>query len=370
MLGQGRGIVPKHATALQRHAPARKTEPVQDIVRLQLHGPQDAPATTTITDGGGSQLAIPQVYLLFWGSRWGASPPPAHSMSDLCNAFAKIIAGPYLSAAAQYGNHGSAKLIAAYWIDHSDPPNNFLNSDVQREIADLIDLRGLSYDPHGYYLVIMPPGIEAKDKSLAGEHFHVRHEQHVDNLTIGWVLYSDDVNETTAVFAHELVEGMTDPCGTGIQVNPTDRDSWHEIGDVCQSVASSNGVVVNSYWSQEDKVCVVPTWVRIKNRKITCIRKSSTVDPHHAIKLVGGISVESGEHFHVTEEQCIQDIDNGVRYFVVGADGSEADVEVRAWFPTWARGRASRFIAASPDRSPRDNLLSLPECPHGPGIPG
>jgi Protein of unknown function (DUF3892) len=58
-----------------------------------------------------------------------------------------------------------------------------------------------------------------------------------------------------------------------------------------------------------------------------------------------------------------------VRYLVRGADGSQADVEVRVWFPPW-QPQGGRYIATRADRSPADNLLALPECPHGPGIPG
>jgi hypothetical protein len=349
-------------------APAGEPLVVRDVVRLRFHAHGDAPATTAISNGGGPQLTRPHVYLLFWGERWGATPAPAHSMSDLHGAFAKIIAGPYLSAAAQYGNEGLAGLMGAWWIDHSNPPNHFSDGDVQHAVTRLIDDHGLPYDANGYYMVILPPGIDAQEKSLAGKHVYVREHEHGHDIIVGWVLYADDMNEMTRVFSHELVEGMTNPFGTGVQVKPADPEAWNEIGDVCSSMAPSNGIVVNSYWSQEDKACVVPTWVRIHNRKITSIRKRAGVERQRAIELVGGISIESNEPFYVTQAECIKDIDNGVRYFIVAADGKRVDIEVVAQFPRWAGGRATRFIAAK-DKSSEDTLLSLPESPRGPGIP-
>jgi hypothetical protein len=362
------GVVRKLAPRGPAPAPAGETMAVRDVVRRCFHAHGDAPASTAISNGGGRQLTRPAVYVLFWGERWGVAPPPACAMGDLHGAFAKIIAGPYLSAAAQYGNEGLAALQGAYWIDHSHPPNHFSDDDVQREVTKLIDNHGLPYQASAYYMVILPPGIEASDKSLAGKHVYVREHEHGHDITVGWVLYDDDMNEMTRVFSHELVEGMTNPFGTGLQVKPADPVAWNEIGDVCTSVAPSNGIVVNAYWSQEDKACVVPTWVKIHDRKITSIRKRAGADEQRAIMLVGGVSIESNQPFYVTQEECIKDIDNGVRYFILAADGRRIEVAARAQFPRWAGGHAARFIATT-DQSQEDALLSLPECPRGPGIP-
>jgi hypothetical protein len=41
-------------------------------------------------------------------------------------------------------------------------------------------------------------------------------------------------------------------------VDPRNSSSWHEICDVCQSVADLNGVSVASYFSASDGACVIP----------------------------------------------------------------------------------------------------------------
>jgi hypothetical protein len=67
-------------------------------------------------------------------------------------------------------------------------------------------------------------------------------------------------------FSHELVEALTDPEGNGIQVNPTNPTNWNEICDVCATPGIVNGVTVQSYWSQQDQACVIPTNIPVVNR--------------------------------------------------------------------------------------------------------
>jgi len=372
-MGKGRGIVPRR-TGTAEASRATASVQIKDIVRQKFFGPKDAPPTSTIHDGAGFRLTRANVYLLFWGDVWLSSSPPPNTVADIANAVANIIAGPYLSATTQYGLDGFCEFTAAYVINHSTPRDGLLDSDIQLELTELIDFKGLPFDPFAFYMFVLPPGVKPNvTPPHQGEHSFILDGLNSAYANFGWIEYEGALGDMTSLFAHELVEAVTDPHGYAIQVNPWDLVNWNEVADVCQSNGFSNGVLVNSYWSQEDNACVVPDWVTIRNRQITCIRKNPRVDPHHAIKLVGGTSVESGQPFFVTQEQCIKDIDSGVRYFVVGADGSRADVEVRAWFPPWLPPgvhQASRFIATKPDKSAADNLLSLPECPHGPGIPG
>jgi len=63
----------------------------------------------------------------------------------------------------------------------------------------------------------------------------------------------------TSVFSHELAESVSDPDGDGTQVNPRNSSNWNEICDVCCSSYRLNGVLVQSYWSDRDQACIVPT---------------------------------------------------------------------------------------------------------------
>jgi Protein of unknown function (DUF3892) len=60
--------------------------------------------------------------------------------------------------------------------------------------------------------------------------------------------------------------------------------------------------------------------------------------------------------------ECIREIDRGNRFFVVGADGSQADVKVFMRFSPDGHPLGRRYIATVRDESKDDNLLSLPDC--------
>jgi hypothetical protein len=184
-----------------------------------------------------------------------------------------------------------------YRIDHADPPQDFRDTDVTLECTELIDFKGLPFDPFAFCLFVMPPGIRPDDRSHDGNHTFILDGLNTAYANVGWIIYHDDIGAMARVFSHELVEAMTDPHGYGVQVNPTSLTDWYEVADVCASYAVSNGAVVASYWLDQDKACVVPISVQVRNRQITCVRKVPRADPHHAIKLVGGISVESRQPF-------------------------------------------------------------------------
>src|SRR5207249_3284123 len=59
-------------------------------------------------DGSGLVLTHVNVYLVFWGSAWAQDPIP--SADDITKSVASILAGPYMSALAQYRNVGSGTL--------------------------------------------------------------------------------------------------------------------------------------------------------------------------------------------------------------------------------------------------------------------
>jgi hypothetical protein len=77
-----------------------------------------------------------------------------------------------------------------------------------------------------------------------------------------WVRNDGALNNNTSIpriFSHELVEACTDPEGDAWQINPVNSTNWNEIGDACSSTTVLNGVLVQSYWSQFDHACVIPT---------------------------------------------------------------------------------------------------------------
>lgn len=111
----------------------------------------------------------------------------------------------------------------------------------------------------------MPPGVSFNNPSTVGEHTYdtdYDFPADYDKAWFAWVTNDGSLtnyNSIPRIFSHELVEACTDPEGDGIQVNPPSSSNWHEIGDVCSSAASLNGVMVQSYWSQRDQACIIPT---------------------------------------------------------------------------------------------------------------
>jgi hypothetical protein len=317
---------------------------------------------TTVSDGGGRKMTSAKLYVIFWGDGWQSVPAGSPSISDVLNDIASILATPYLDGLREYTpSFTRATLEAAYFLDGYNPPSSFTSNDT-----DYIAWYMMAYGPIPEELetivcVMMPPGIT---HSLNGEHsFSI-----VPNLTtvpVLWVRYRAREGISCA-FSHELVETITDPDGTGIQIDPRGISDWNEIGDACNNLCRApNGVSVQSYWSASAQACIIPTFVPVVARQISCIRKHEHADINHPIRWVGGIDIPSRQAFSMTQVDCIAAIDRGERFFVQGADGSQADVRVFVHFPPWGR-QGIRYIATVADRSKLDNLLSLPDCPRGP----
>jgi hypothetical protein len=375
---RGRGVVPVEP---RRSRPIAERERGTDV----RHGAEtvvrtfgDAPATTTVSWGGSGVPQVGHIYLFFWGEQWRSNPLPSPSAEDVFADIVKILNSPYLTKLKQYFVRQNLGITAAYMVSGGVGPNNgFSDSDVQQFVANQIDIYNVGFSNEAVYIVMMPPGIKPHDSSVTGSHSAVYETVGAQDAHVAWVEYDttggttrDNISQT---FSHELAEMLTDPEGDSLQVDPRDDSNWNEICDICFSTARVSGVSVSSYWSDEDKACVVPIDVPVKNRQIDCINKGipmtndpaavrvAHLDPHIAIWAVGGVSLETRQRFSRTQKDVIKDIQQGMNYFVVGKDGSRAKVIVRIVFPPW-NAQGVVCIATTPDRSIEDNLLSLPEC--------
>jgi uncharacterized protein DUF3892 len=84
--------------------------------------------------------------------------------------------------------------------------------------------------------------------------------------------------------------------------------------------------------------------------QVTCVTTRDPARPE-------GITHLGGAGWRKTREQVVAEIDAGVNDFYTLAGGSRAVVVVVR--PT---GMAA-YVRTTPDRTGRDNLLSLPPCP-------
>jgi hypothetical protein len=369
-LGKGFGPAP----IPQERPVAALTHPGgKDIVPVPFNGVGDAPATATITDGGGYRLSRPWVNFIFWGSAWAATPAPNPNLVQIANDAVSIMTGPYLSSLDQYRATTSARFAAAFMDTRSNPPNPFTTQNVLNYVTQLID-EGTLPQPYSYsggdpmHFVMMPPGaafINPPGFNTGGLHTFLEYEVVLGRsltVPVAWILFGSRVFIST-VFSHELAEACTDPYGDGIQVNPSNPTNWNEIGDVCATPQQLNGVAVQSYWSQRDTACIIPLQRPVR-KQITCIRKNPRSDIRHPIRAVGGmtVSLKKNVPFLITQSECIRQIDAGDTFFVVDKNGNAAEVRVYIHFPPWNL-QGTRYIATVPDASKDDNLLALPECP-------
>jgi hypothetical protein len=259
----------------------------------------------------------------------------------------------------------------------NNPPKKYQTSDVANLITASID-GGTLPEPDEetrdvLHVVFMPPGTTAPP-NLGGLHTYASYTDYDfpfdfdinDRSHMAWVAFGSRAS-ISSLFSHELVEALTDPEGDGIQVNPTNPSNWNEIGDVCSTRGVVNGVTTQSYWSQQDQACVIPANIPLQ-MQITCINMTPSIDPYPPIREVGGINRTQNIPFRMSQADCINSIDRGNRFFVMGPGGSQADVHVYVHFPPWSL-QGIRYIATNPDNPRSDSLHSLPECPIAPPPP-
>ena len=211
-------------------------------------------------DGGGLVLTHVNVYLVYWGSAWAQNPTP--SADDITRSVASILAGPYMSALAQYRNVGSGILYGKMLVTTSDPPKTFSSDDVSNLLKDLINMEtvpGPNDVDQLLYCVIMPVGVSSDQSNVIGEHFSPG-----EDILCAWVMNDGTLDSVTTLFSHELVEACTNPHGDGYQFDAPGQCSaspinWCEIGDICEGIRDDvNGIIVQEYWSARDSACIAP----------------------------------------------------------------------------------------------------------------
>lgn len=337
----------------------------------RFHNSGDAPSTTTVTSGSGKRLRNAIVNLIFWGDAWQASPAPNPSLSQVVADAASILAGPYQVRVAQYGATAARLGTVFVSVPGFNPPRNFQTSDVQRLVTDAIDGGALPEPDEEttdvLHLVFMPPGT-TPPPNLGGLHtfavwndwdfpfdFDINQRSHV-----AWVAFGNRAF-VSSVFSHELVEALTDPEGDGVQVDPTNPTNWNEIGDVCSSRGLVNGVTVQSYWSQQDRACVIPINL-VFEFEITNVRRLRGASAlAHPIQELVGINRTENVPFRMSQDECIASLDRGNRFYVAGPNGRKLEVEAHIHFPPWSL-QGVRYLTTNAKDPRADRLFELPEA--------
>jgi hypothetical protein len=235
-------------------------------------GGGDAGPGTTFVDNGGAILTNVNLQLIFWGSAWTRAPNPSDIQIE--NSVVNILNGTYMSALSQYRGIGKGRYRGKVLITSSDPPNPFTDQDVVNLLTSLITNRTVpkpSDDSQILYCVVVPVGVNNSGSGFIGEHSYFVYTDVGPSGTrntrahFAWLTNNGTLDYVTKIFSHELVESCTDPEGSAILGSPgtCSQSGWCEIGDVCNSANRLNGVLVQSYWSQTDRACIVPQALQI-----------------------------------------------------------------------------------------------------------
>jgi hypothetical protein len=90
--------------------------------------------------------------------------------------------------------------------------------------------------------------------------------------------------------------------------------------------------------------------------QVRCINKTSRSSPHERIRDIGGVNSD-GSRWKLSENQAIQDIENGkYTFYVERPIGRRVNVVI-------AVRLGHKYLKTQADGEQPDNLLALPECP-------
>ncbi len=235
----------------------------------------DAQSSDSASTGGIVGTATLQ--LLFWGGFWEKATGP--STGDIRNAVAAILTSPYLSQLGQYG-HKDVALGPSTLVYADVPSPTFSNDDVNNMVWDLIDQDTFPEpDAEGgrnIYMVFAPAGTQNDNPQTRGAHSDPTDTDagDKDRAWVGWTNHGS-LDFISQVFSHELVEILTDPePNSGWQMNRS-LNGGTEIGDACNNTgARAEGVLLQAYWSESHKACIVPR----RRRTVSVVRSDPSYD--------------------------------------------------------------------------------------------
>jgi hypothetical protein len=214
-------------------------------------------------DNNGAVLQVTQLFLIYWGAAWTASPAPTPTTGQITAACRTMMASAYMTGLAQYRGIGRGFVRGSVVITSSNPPSGFTDSQVSTFIDTQITagtVPGPDVDNQTLYCVVMPNGVNASNTGFIGEHtYYTRSGQRIH---FAWITNSGSLSSLTTIISHEIVEAATDPEGSAFLgvAGTCSQGGWCEIGDVCSSTSVVDGVTVQSFWSNQAGACAVPAW--------------------------------------------------------------------------------------------------------------
>jgi hypothetical protein len=218
----------------------------------------------TTSDNLGPTLSDAQVRLIFWGVGWQSSGGQALK-SQVEAAVDTLNAGPYFYSPlpgydlSQYrpGTHARPTRVASLSTTYHTPGTTFTETDV-------VQMLGHEYPPSSqYFYYVIPDPNSTPVGNTSGHNYWINFQfdesyAYSRNLPLGTPGQLDDL---TRLYAREMVEAITDPTGSALQLNPRSALNWNDIagGVAEQYTYRVNGVLAQSYWSRGNHKFIVPT---------------------------------------------------------------------------------------------------------------
>src|SRR5262249_29848254 len=174
---------------------------------------------------GDGIMKTADVYPILWGSFWSENPGKANSLSDKLKAVVQV--GNYLSGLQQYGSNGIAIIHTAVIDDSTDPndistgPFGSVSGEGNHAVYDQeLRLTKPTDSKHqAIYAVFTGPTVGSSKAGFNQPSIHpdlfspdIREEIWV-GTGAGKADSNFNMDRTTSVFSHELVEAMSDMWG-------------------------------------------------------------------------------------------------------------------------------------------------------------
>jgi hypothetical protein len=227
---------------------------------------------------GGPVISNVKIFTVFWNAS-------VSNQSALDSFYGTLANSAYVDQLSEYSTStqtiGRGKFIGTY-VDTGAPSTSQLSdSDVQKELARLVDANAVpAPDGNTLYMIHFPAGVSiSMDGATSCQQFCAYHASVTHGS--GTIYYgvmpdfsgacsscggeSTSFNGTTVVASHEVAEAITDPnIGVANATNDEHQLGWYddqndEIGDVCegQSVTFA-GYRVTEVWSNKQNACAAP----------------------------------------------------------------------------------------------------------------
>jgi len=225
-------------------------------------------ASTTngkIKDKTGPILTNGKVQLIFWGD-WN-DPTINPSKERIENAAKNILSSEYFSKLNQYRNIQKPTYFGSVMNKSTNLPHEIKDKDIEKVIGACIDDGSVPDfrtfdDGQIMYMLIPTPKHRVHDVGYA-YHYNFKYQENEDGVYAIYYGYKNEertIEKLSIALAHEIAEMCTNPIDEDEGFEGSEDDEDNEIADLCEDKGTGlvNGEIVEGYWSNEDKACVIP----------------------------------------------------------------------------------------------------------------